>query len=93
MEGKKTYLFLKALSKAKGEDNKLLEKVTERKGIKQNQIKKYKLLYQKLGVLEDSRDEIINYTKKALFSLKVLKNEDDREMFTWLANSLIKRNK
>jgi len=93
MEGKKTYLFLKALTKAKGEDKKLLEKVTGRKGIKQNQIKKYKLLYQKLGVMEDSRDEIINYTKKALFSLKILKNEDDREMFTWLANSLIERNK
>ena len=93
MEGKKTYLFLKALTKAKGEDKKLLEKVTGRKGIKQNQIKKYKLLYQKLGVMEDSRYEIINYTKKALFSLKILKNEDDREMFTWLANSLIERNK
>jgi len=31
-------------------------------------------------------------TGKSLL-LKVLKNEDDREMFTWLANSLIKRNK
>lgn len=93
MEGKKTYLFLKALSKAKGEDKKLLEKVTDMKGIKQNQIKKYKLLYEKLGVLNDSRDEIIYYTKKALLPLKVLKNKDDRQIFAWLANSLIKRNK
>ncbi len=93
MEGKKTFLFLKAFEKAKNDDKKLLEKVIELKGIKQNQVRKYKLLYEKLDVLEDSRKEILRYTKKALASLKVLQNEEDRETLTWLANSLIKRNK
>ncbi|MBZ0200702.1 MAG: polyprenyl synthetase family protein, partial [Ignavibacteriaceae bacterium] len=93
MEGKKTFLFLKAFEKAKEDDKKLLTKVVEQKGIKQNQVNKYKLLYEKLEVLDDSRKEIVNYTNKALASLKVLNNEGDREIFTWLANSLIKRNK
>jgi len=46
IEGKKTYLFIKALEKARGEDRKLLSKVVDNKGIGINQVKKYKELYE-----------------------------------------------
>ncbi len=93
VEGKKTFLFIKALEKAKGKNRQALQKVIRNKGIKPDQIKFYKELYAKLGVLEDAKKEIKFYTNKALNSLKILKRKEDREIFGWLADSLIKRNK
>jgi geranylgeranyl diphosphate synthase type II len=93
VEGKKTFLFIKALEKAKGKNRQALQKVIRNKGIKPDQIKFYKELYAKLGVPEDAKKEIKFYTNKALNSLKILKRKEDREIFGWLADSLIKRNK
>lgn len=90
VEGKKTYLFIKALEKAKGKDRKYLSKVIENKGIRKNQVKNYKLLYEQLGVLDDARNEIKKYTNQALNSLKVF-NSEQRKIFYWLADALIKR--
>lgn len=93
LEGKKTYLFIKALEKAKGKDKADFEKVIYNKGIKESEIEKYKLLYEKLGVLDDAKSAIKSYTKKALASINKLSNKNEIEMFYWLADSLIKRNK
>lgn len=93
MEGKKTYLFIKALEKAKGEDRKALLKVIDNKGIRINQVNKYKTLYEKLNVIDDAKNSINYYTKKALKSLYVIKNENDRKILIWLADILLKRNK
>ena len=93
VEGKKTFLFIKALEKAEGNDLKSLQKVISNSGIKTDQINFYKHIYLKLNVLEDARSAIKYYSGKALSSLKSLNKEEDREIFTWLANSLIKRNK
>lgn len=90
VEGKKTYLFIKALEKAKGKDREYLSKVIENKGIRKNQVKNYKLIYEKLGVLDDARKEIKKYTNQALNSLKVF-NAEQRKIFYWLSDALIKR--
>jgi geranylgeranyl diphosphate synthase, type II len=93
VEGKKTYLFLKALSKAKGKERTEFIKVMDKKGIKQYEIPRYKELYYKLGIMDDARKEIKKYSKKAISHLKYLKKQEDRELFLWLADSLINRNK
>lgn len=93
MEGKKTFLFLKALEKSKGESRKALLKVVKNKGVKKDEIEQYKKLYEELGVLEDSKKEIKKYTDKALKGLKALKRDEDKELFAWLAHSLINRNR
>ena len=90
VEGKKTFLFLEALEKSKGEDRKKLLKVIERKGIRKNQVLTYKMVYEKLGVLDDARREIKGYTHKALRSINSL-NEENKKIFKWLADSLIHR--
>ncbi len=90
IEGKKTFLFLEALEKSRGEDRKKLLRVIERKGIRRNQVPSYKMIYEKLGVLEDARREIKSYTNKALKSLAVL-DEKNKKIFKWLADSLIHR--
>ena len=90
VEGKKTFLFLEALEKSQGEDRKKLLKVIEKKGIRRNQVSGYKLIYEKLGVLEDAQREIRAYTHKALRSINSL-DEENKKIFKWLADSLIYR--
>jgi geranylgeranyl pyrophosphate synthase len=67
-----------------------LLKVIRNKGIRRNQVKNYKFLYEKLGVLEDARKEIKKYTNQALNSLKLF-SPDQRLIFQSLADALIKR--
>jgi geranylgeranyl diphosphate synthase type II len=90
VEGKKTFLFLEALEKSRGEDRKKLLKVIDQKGIRKNQVSSYKMIYEKLGVLDDARREIRSYTQKALRSVNLL-DEKNKKIFNWLADSLIHR--
>ncbi len=92
VEGKKTFLFIKALEKAEGKELQSLKKIISNGGIKRNQVNSYKQIYLKLNILEDSKEAIKYFSGLALNSLRSLKKED-REIFTWLVNSLIKRNK
>ena len=93
IEGKKTFLFLKAMEKARGKDKALLQKIIMNKGSKPGEVSVYKNIYLKLGVLDDAQKEIIKYTLKALRQIIHIKNESDKLLFTFLAHSLIKRTK
>jgi geranylgeranyl diphosphate synthase type II len=93
LEGKKTYLLLKALEKSKGKEQEQIEKVIVNSGIKENQIQKYKELYVKLGVVEDATAEVKRYTKLALNALKTIKNEEAKIALDWLAHLLTDRKK
>ncbi len=93
VEGKKTFLLVKALEKAAGKNRSELRNLVRSRGINRNQVKKYKQIYENLGVINDAQKTIKKYTSQALRSLKVLKNSEDREIFMWLADSLIKRMK
>ncbi len=93
IEGKKTYLFLRALEKAKRKDKLELLKVIKNNGIKPNEVDKYKNLYIKLGVIQDAEHEIMKYTKLALKNLSILPNRDGKDLMIWLAKILINRKK
>jgi len=93
VEGKKTFLFLKALELASDDDKNNLLKVIKNKGIKKNEINKYKKIYEKLNVLEITNNEINKYTNLAIKSINNLENTEVKENFIWLANYLINRNK
>ena len=92
VEGKKTYLFIKALEKAKEKERKFLFNLVKNKGIRREQIPAFKEIYIKLGILEEAKNDIKNYSVKALNSLKIFENED-RQIFSWLTDSLISRNR
>jgi geranylgeranyl diphosphate synthase, type II len=93
VEGKKTYLFLEALNKAKGADKKKLLSIIKNKGIKRNQIDSFKKLYFRLGIIDDAEREIQKYSRKALDQLGYIKKKKDREILSWLVNSLVGRSK
>jgi len=91
VEGKKTYLFVKAFIKAEREDKEDLIKLAENKGIDRSQIVKYKDMYERLGVIDEAKKEVRNYTRKAINSLEIIKEKKSRKILIWLADSLIKR--
>ncbi len=94
IEGKKTFLFLNAIKKAVNEkDIKLLKKVIENKGIKQEEVEIYRKLYFDLGIIDLTKKEIKKYTKLALRSLDVLPNNEGKQLMIHLVNSLTDRNK
>ena len=92
IEGKKTYLFVKAMEKAKKEERNFLFNLVKNKGINNEQISTFKEIYFRLGVLEDAKKDIKKYTIKALNSLNIFENSD-KQIFKWLADSLISRNR
>lgn len=93
VEGKKTFLFLKALEKAKGSDRHKLLNVIKNRGIKFNKVNEYKLIYEELDVTGDAKRKINYYTNRALKSLSVIKNDEGRDGLIWMADFLLKRNK
>lgn len=93
VEGKKTYLLVKAMEKSQGRERSELKALVKSKGIRPEQIQSYKALYEKIGVIDDAKSEIKKYTGRAMRTLSILKNSEDFEIFSWLAESLIKRMK
>lgn len=93
IEGKKTYLFLRALEKADGTDKKKLIKVIKNKGIQPEEVDLYRTIYYKYNILEDAKNEIIRYTNLALKNLSKLPDKEGSQLMNWLANSLIGRKK
>jgi geranylgeranyl diphosphate synthase, type II len=93
LEGKKTYLFLRALEKADGQDRKLLLDIVKNKGTSKKMIPMYKNIFFKLGVIKDAEQEIIKYTKLGLKNISALPDNEGKELLHWLAKNLLNRNK
>jgi len=90
-EGKKTFLFIKAFEKAKGEDKKALFEMILNKGIKRHQVDQYKEIYTRLGILDEAKKSIFHYSDIAVSSLNKLSKNEDKGIFKWIAFSLIER--
>ncbi len=77
VEGKKTFLLVNALKKARENDLKKLNKLIENKGINPDQIIKYIDIYKKLGIIDFTQKEIQKFHQKILDIL----NELDKKIF------------
>lgn len=91
LEGKKTYLFLKAFEKASGKDRIELNNFILYKGINKVKIPLFKEIYQRLGVIDDAQNEIKLYTNSAVKQIEHIKNSEARNLLEWLANFLLGR--
>ncbi len=91
VEGKKTFLFLRALEKSKGEDRRLMKRVIENKGIRKSQVAKYRAIYEKLGVIEDTKKEIRKYSRNALNCVSKVKDPKAKDVLEWLTHKLVDR--
>jgi geranylgeranyl diphosphate synthase type II len=90
-EGKKAFLFIRALEKAGDADLEMLQKIIKNKGINYSEVESYKDLYKRLKVIEDAKKEIVRYTNLALNNLSSLPNKEGSSLLIWLAHALIGR--
>lgn len=95
MEGKRTYLMLTTLRRARGEDRAFLERILRRPrgGTRARRalVPAVTRLYRKYGVLEAVREEIRRNTGRAQRALRVLPATPARATLAWLADALVHR--
>jgi geranylgeranyl diphosphate synthase type II len=105
LEGKKTYLLLRAAERAEGDDRKLLARVLRKEGPagewKTNEgavtdggraiISAVKDVYRRCGVLEEAGRVVERTTREAVSEISRLPRSAAREMLRWLAEELVHR--
>lgn len=102
--GKKTFLLLRAVNRAEGEDREFLQQIlragpgTPAVGSRDDEasrrasvISRVTALYERYGVLDDARREIRRNTARALRALAVLRPSPSREMLRQIAEMLLTR--
>ncbi|HMS64059.1 MAG TPA: polyprenyl synthetase family protein [Ignavibacteria bacterium] len=94
VEGKKTFLLLKALELVN--DNKDLERIKEiinNNGIENNddKIAEVKNIYQKYGVIDFAKKEIEKYTQSADKYLNTFPDGESKEKLKWFSGMLMSR--
>lgn len=91
IEGKKTFLLIKALKMARGKNLEKIKKLIKNKGIKPENVKEYIGIYYNLGVIELARNEINRFQERANSILEELRNEIDIENLKLFLSLVINR--
>lgn len=91
LEGKKTFLLVRALNSADGADLDLLRSVATQTADSVNLVACVTGVYERLGVLDAARKRIEEDTTAALRALDALDDNEGRRMLDWLAHMLLER--
>jgi len=95
IEGKKTYLLLKALETVKDINEKaVLGNIVKNSGIKENQeeeIKRIQKIYYDNGVIDSAKKAVENYTEKAENFLNKF-SQEHKDLLTGFSRMLLERN-
>lgn len=93
IEGKKTYLIIRAVEKANSKaDRMLLAEFFDNGGLPESRIPDVKEMLSRLGVLEQAQNDTREYFDKALEFLGALPLNYYTDMLKWLLEKLNKRN-
>lgn len=94
VEGKKTFLIIKALEKAqKQKDKNLLKRFMQSNGLSKEYVPDMQDLFERLGVFDEAQARINEYFKKAENETYKLLENDFTAMLRWLLDKLNKRKK
>jgi geranylgeranyl diphosphate synthase type II len=91
IEGKKTYLLLKALERATGADRAMLRKVAPGRITERSQIERVREIYHETGTLVAAGKVIARSTHLAEQSLQGLPDSRAKGMLLWLSRQLLER--
>lgn len=99
IEGKRTFLLLKALERASGRQRQALLQVMRgqharrlgSRAAREKQVRTIAAIYEATGVLDEARRRIRRDTNQALEALAALPASKARLTLTWLAQMLVKR--
>lgn len=91
INGKKTWLLLRSLELAEGADRELLQSIFDNNGTSPENVPAVKAIFEKCGVLDETRAKINEDTEAALDALESLPFEEGRGYLRGFANILMKR--
>ncbi len=90
-EGKKTYLLLEALRRAKGKDKKLLLSLTRNGSVSRRKLTEFQRIYRETGAIDSAQRQIENDIAMAKDDLNQLPPTAARDMFFWFTDMLLHR--
>jgi geranylgeranyl diphosphate synthase type II len=91
VEGKKTFLLLESLKRAKGKDRAMLMGVMRNGGIPKRKVAEYRRIYERTGAIDGAMVQIRKDISEAKSSLGQLKESNARSMLSWFADMLLHR--
>ncbi len=91
IEGKKTFLLITALQRAKGEERRLLQKLVEEGGVSKSKVDHVRRIFLSTGAVEAAEVQIANDIAKAKQQLSVLNDSESAHMLSWFADMLLSR--
>ncbi|HEY6952607.1 MAG TPA: polyprenyl synthetase family protein [Bacteroidota bacterium] len=91
VEGKKTYLLITALQRAKGAEKKLLQKLVQDGGISKKHVDRIRRIFLSTGAVEAAGIHVANNIAKAKEQLKALNDTESAHTLSWFADMLLSR--
>ncbi len=88
VEGKKTFLLLRAYERARGHDRNLLRRVMRHHPPRRNGVTTVRRIYSDLGILDEAESMIQRCTQRAERELDKLPARQSRDMLAWLSEQL-----
>ncbi|HEY4612599.1 MAG TPA: polyprenyl synthetase family protein, partial [Bacteroidota bacterium] len=90
-EGKRTFLFLEALRKARGKNKQLLLAVARDGGVSRNKIKQFQRIYRETGAIASAQVWVKRDLARARKELQHLRWSPARDMLHWFTDMLLHR--
>ena len=84
IEGKKTYLLLRAIERTEGSDRDWFLRIVNEGGLPEDEVPEARERMQRSGVLEEARSEVLRYSRNALDAVERLPHSPSLETLTWL---------
>jgi geranylgeranyl diphosphate synthase, type II len=91
IEGKKTFLLLEALRRAKGEQKKMLQRIFTDGGVSKKQVSTFRRIYEETGAIESAKKRIENDIAEAKNQISTLPASAARETLRWMTDKLLNR--
>jgi len=90
-EGKKTYLLLEALRRARGEDKKLLKTLIKNRSVAKGKLREFRRIFDTTGAIAAAGNFVARDIAQANRELDKLKPSAARDMLYWFTDMLLHR--
>ena len=91
VEGKKTFLLITALQKAKGEDKKMLQRIVQNGGTSKRNVNSVRQIFYSTGAVDAAQRQIANDITEAKEKLRQLQESESVQMLAWFTDMLLNR--
>ncbi|MFK7846460.1 MAG: polyprenyl synthetase family protein [Rhodothermales bacterium] len=91
IEGKKTYLLLRAIERVEGPSKSFFEKIVAHNGLAEEKIPVAKQLLEENGILEDARKAVLHHTEIAQDCMHVFGDSEAGNAIRWLIGEMQNR--